>query len=295
MRIKQALIFFLVFTFGLTLLLIFFARQLGFTLFGAPAIMSQLTILAAMFVPAIGAIISQKAYLKRPLKELGFRWGPWSMYFKTYAVIIFIFAVNYTITWKFFLKPDWTLNSFINQFSAYNPSLVLPMTASEMIAIFAAITFLAAPIFNMIPSLGEEIGWRGFLLPALEPLGKIKAMVISGMIWALWHTPMIIFLGFAYGIEFWPGALLHFVLVTGFGIWMGYVWFKTRSTIQTAFMHSVFNANAYGIWTMLFVTKSKLVVGAAGTIGTVLVLILSVITIQLYLLKESDNKLRLLH
>jgi len=273
---KKALRLFLGLTFGMTVSLTIAARFMGLTLLDAPATMSQLVIAAAMFIPAISAILTQLLVVKKPLKELGFRWGPWSMYLKTYGLIVLVFAINYAITWLFITKPDFTLASFLAQFGS---SITLPIPAASMIAALTALMFIGATILNMIPSLGEEIGWRGFLLPNLEPLGQVKAMLISGVIWASWHTPMILILGFAYGREMWPGALLHFITVTGIGIWMGYIWFKTHSTILAAFMHAVFNANAYGVWSVLFINSSKLVIGAVGLIGAALCLCLGIITI----------------
>ena len=286
---KQALGFFLGITFGITLLLIAVARLLGFTLVNTPSIMSQMVVLVAMFVPALSALLTQKFVAKKPLKELGFKLGPWSMYFKTYALIVLVFVINYSLTWIFITKPDFTLVSFMNQFASLGVDMTLPIPAISMIALFVVITFVAAPIMNMIPSLGEEIGWRGFLLPNLEPLGQTKAVVISGLIWALWHTPMILILGFTYGAQAWPGVLLHFIMVTGIGIWMGYIWFKTRSTILAAFMHATFNANAYGVWSILFISNNKLIIGPAGIIGATLCLILGLVT--LYQIRKETQKL----
>jgi len=44
----------------------------------------------------------------------------------------------------------------------------------------------------MIFTFGEEFGWRGYLLPRLAPLGGISAAIITGVIWGLWHTPVIV-------------------------------------------------------------------------------------------------------
>jgi membrane protease YdiL (CAAX protease family) len=275
---RKALFVFLGLTFGVTLTLVIAARLMGFTLFGAPLLYSQLMILGAMFVPAIAAIITQLWVVKKPLKDLGFKLGPWKMYAKVYGLILLVFVINYGITWAFILKPDFTLDAFKAQ---YGIKEALPLPAWQMIAIFTFVTLISAPIFNLIPSLGEEIGWRGFLLPALEPLGKVKAMVISAVIWALWHTPMILILGFAYGAHVWPGVVLHFILVCGLGIWMGYIWFQTRSTVLAGFIHSVFNAHAYGVCSMIFISPNKLLVGAVGLINTVLLAILGISTLMI--------------
>jgi hypothetical protein len=233
----------------------------------------------------MAAIITQLWVVKKPLKDLGFKLGPWKKYAKVYGLILLVFIINYAITWAFILKPDFTLNAFMAQ---YGIKEALPLPAWQMITIFTIVTLLGSPIFNMIPSLGEEIGWRGFLLPTLEPMGQTKAIVISGMIWALWHTPMILILGFAYGAQAWPGVLLHFILVTGLGIWMGYLWLQTRSTVLAGFIHAVFNAYAYGVFSMIFISPNKLLVGAVGVVNTLLIAILGIGTLMI---SNRNNKI----
>ncbi|MGE5298324.1 MAG: CPBP family intramembrane glutamic endopeptidase [Acidobacteriaceae bacterium] len=271
---KKALLIFLISTFTLTIALIIGARLSGFSLVDKPVLMGQMAIAAAMFIPGICAILTHKLVLKKPFKELGFRFGPFRDYVKVYFSIVGLFVLTYAITWLFFLKPDFTLAPFLAQ---YGITASLPMSAPAMLGIFAIITFIGAPIFNMIPSMGEEIGWRGFLLPNLEPLGKTKAALFSGMIWALWHTPMILILGFAYGSQMWTGAIFHFVLVTSLGVWMANIYFKNRSVVLASFIHAVFNANAYGVWTMIFVSENRLLIGSTGIINVLLVFMLGIV------------------
>ena len=40
-------------------------------------------------------------------------------------------------------------------------------------------------------ALAEEIGIRGYLLPKLLPLGRKRALLVSGLVWATWHMPLI--------------------------------------------------------------------------------------------------------
>lgn len=276
---RKALYSFLGITFGLTLSAVVIARAFGFTLYGIPNLFSQLVIALCMFFPAMGALVTQVYIVKKPIKELGFYFGSWKMYLFTYLAILFVFVLNYSIVWIFIQNPDWTLDTFIRQYSGLIKDFTLPFPAHWMILLLLLVTCIAAPVMNMIPSLGEEIGWRGFLLPTLEPFGKTKAMILSGVIWALWHTPMILILGFGYGKQAWLGVLLHFFTIIGLGIWMGAIWFKTRSTILAAFIHSVFNAHAYGVWTVLFVSENKLLIGPAGVVGASLCFLLGFITL----------------
>lgn len=54
------------------------------------------------------------------------------------------------------------------------------------------------PLWSAIPALvavtllmvfGEEYGWRGYLVPKLLPLGEVRASLIVGVIWGVWHFP----------------------------------------------------------------------------------------------------------
>jgi membrane protease YdiL (CAAX protease family) len=275
MHSPKAAVYFLILCFAITLTVVFSAYLSGISLSGKSMLFSQLMIMSLMFVPGLSAIFVQKFIVKEPLKKLGFTWGKRKHYIKYFLIIALIFLLNYTITFFFFLKPDLSLSSFIN---TYMPGETLPFDSRYMVLIFVFITFFVAPVSNFFPSLGEELGWRGFLLNYLLPHGNRKAVVISGVIWALWHTPMIVLLGFGYGSHWAWGGLLHFVMVTSLGIWFGKIWVKTKSTLLIAFLHGVFNAHAYGFWTLIFVSENKLVIGSVGIINVCLCLIVGIIS-----------------
>ena len=57
---------------------------------------------------------------------------------------------------------------------------------------------LAGFTINGLFAFGEEYGWRGWLADELRPLGAFWANVITGVLWGLWHAPLIL-LGFNYG------------------------------------------------------------------------------------------------
>ena len=57
------------------------------------------------------------------------------------------------------------------------------MPTGLIVAIQIAISFTLGPLINTLLALGEELGWRGFLLPSLLPLGQWRAILISGLIW----------------------------------------------------------------------------------------------------------------
>lgn len=53
-----------------------------------------------------------------------------------------------------------------------------------------------------IIALGEELGWRGYLMPKLQEVMSMPgSLVLGGIIWGLWHAPVIILYGLNYGTE----------------------------------------------------------------------------------------------
>lgn len=89
---------------------------------------------------------------------------------------------------------------------------------------FAMIPLLA--VFNSVVAFGEEVGWRGWLLPTLRPLGVWPALVLSGAIWGLWHAPVTL-LGHNFNEPNLWGVVLMAIGSIGWGIAFG--WSRLRS------------------------------------------------------------------
>jgi uncharacterized protein len=78
--------------------------------------------------------------------------------------------------------------------------------------------FLLVATTGMVRSvangLGEEIGWRGFLAPALvKHLGFTQGALLTGAIWGLWHMPILLFADYNAGTPWWFAMTCFFILV----------------------------------------------------------------------------------
>ncbi|MBP1584285.1 MAG: CPBP family intramembrane metalloprotease [Lachnospiraceae bacterium] len=98
-------------------------------------------------------------------------------------------------------------------------------------------------IFVGIPSaIGEEIGWRGFMLPALcERLGEVKTLFVTGLIWAAWHLPLLAFGDYMEGAPVWFKLPAFVLCIVPVGIIAGYLTYKSRSIWPATFLHGAHN------------------------------------------------------
>ncbi|PPF35656.1 CPBP family intramembrane glutamic endopeptidase [Pseudoclavibacter sp. AY1H1] len=122
-----------------------------------------------------------------------------------------------------------------------NLELPLPVV---VLVLLQLVSIPVGAFLNLIPALGEELGWRGWLLPKLLRLGTVPALLISGLIWGLWHAPLIL-LGYNYVDA--PGWL-GLTMMTGMCILVGavFAWLRIRSESvwPAALAHGAFNAAA---------------------------------------------------
>lgn len=140
---------------------------------------------------------------------------------------------------------------------------------------------LISPLLNTIPTFGEEFGWRGYLQPKLMPLGGRKAVLWVGVIWGVWHWPVIL-MGHNYGPEYFgapflgPLAMVWFTL--SLSIIFGWGTIKAGSVWPAVIAHGAVNGLA-GI-SMVFIQGEPNTilgptpVGVVGGVGLTLTALL---------------------
>ncbi|MCL4516302.1 MAG: CPBP family glutamic-type intramembrane protease [Firmicutes bacterium] len=254
-------------TFGLTWgveLAMIFGWHVSFV--RTPPMQAQLIVAAVMFAPALAAFITARFITREGFAKTGLRFGPFRAYVQVYFLIPAIFIAAYALTWLLGLgRPDWALRDFMKLVGSGFPAGSAP-AASTMLLVIALGSITFAPLVNSLVAFGEEFGWRGYLLPKLLPLGKWRAMVISGVIWGLWHAP-IVAVGFNYPGYPILGVLLMTLLATFMGVYLAYLRIEFDSTALASFGHGVFNSQGYGIWRILFPAVNPVIGGFTGVVG----------------------------
>ena len=106
-----------------------------------------------------------------------------------------------------------------------------------------------APWLNMLFAVGEEAGWRGAMYPLLkERFGRARGRILGGVIWGVWHWPIMLLAGYEYGTAYWgapvTGPLLFCLIATVLGILLDYLYEKTGCIWVPALCHGAINAFA---------------------------------------------------
>jgi membrane protease YdiL (CAAX protease family) len=186
----------------------------------------QLAILPGSFAPAIAATI-----VRIFITHEGFD--------------VALFIPTIVRTWPIYLT-GWLLPAAIAviSYSAIRASR-LRTYASEVKPIGQHLSFLAVlPLVAVaaVPlALGEEFGWRVYLQSHLFPGAPLLAALVTGLIWALWHLPLIR-MGYGYPTERGKGFVAFTVWAVLFSIFLGWIYARTGDVWGVSLAHMASNA-----------------------------------------------------
>lgn len=210
---------------------------------------------ALMISPTVAAFITLKIR-KRSISSL-----PWSLkelkYLKlAYITPLLYVSIAYVLIWLF------GFGEFINTETILKWSDELGINSSNHTLVVAVMIFLlltVGVIKNLGSTLGEEIGWRGFLLFELRKVMSFRAVSItSGLIWAIWHFP-VIHLMYGRGENLFLHLGAFTIMILGISVILAYYTFKSNSLWVAAIYHSIHNIYIQKIATPLTISNDNTV------------------------------------
>lgn len=191
--------------------------------------------------------------------------------------LVFIFGnvLHVTIFGHLVLSTDelvQSLTALVGQDVSNNAGELPPPIVLLIGGMWSAI--LAGWTINALFAMGEEYGWRGLLWEELKSKGIVKANIILGVIWGLWHAPLIL-QGYNYPGHPLLGVVFMMVFTTGFTFVLTALRERYKSVWPSAAAHGLFNATG-GLLALFTVGTSPLLVGPIGIFGAALLVVIGI-------------------
>ena len=170
------------------------------------------------------------------------------------------------------------------------------LTINNPLALAGVLVLLAA---IMVPvqllELGEEIGWRGWLLGfQVEKYGEKKAVLINGIEWGIVHLPLIHF-GFNYSLDNpgapWTNMLMMVLVCVVLGIIFSYITIRTENCMYAAIMHGVINViGELPVFMTPHMESTLLGPNPTGVIGLMFLIVLAIALFVMLKSKSVDKQ-----
>lgn len=217
--------------------------------------MFNLFLVLAMFTPLFSALT-----VKASFKEMG-----WKPRFKgnvkliLFSLLIPAICAILGAGIFYLIFPNAFDSNLTSLAQAAGPEAYESMKAqgvTPLILVLAAEIAAAtyAPFISAFVTIGEEAGWRGFMYSYLkEHFGKTKGRIIGGIIWGVWHWPVMLVGGYEYGKVYLGAPVLGLIVFCIFtviaGILLDYVYEKSGTIWMAALLHGAINANTVFYYT----------------------------------------------
>ncbi len=191
------------------------------------------------WTPGLAALITFSIF-QNTRAALRWRWLRAKGTFGAYLLPLFYILPVYFAAW-IAIPHAYDASSFIKSSATLLGFTLHPGLATYGLFVPLSLTF---GLLNRFPyTLGEELGWRGFLAPILyEKHGFITSSLLTGVIWAVWHYPLLYGLGLFSGPEAGGRIGCFTVMVVGLAFVFGWLRLKTGSMWPCVLMHASHNA-----------------------------------------------------
>jgi membrane protease YdiL (CAAX protease family) len=192
-------------------------------------------ILGLMWCPGVSGLLTRLAF-QGNLRGLGLGWGQTKYQLASYWIPFAYSSCVYVPFWLagYHDSNNRSLAALMHRF----PNLPRASVALILFLLLATVGVLA----SCLSALGEELGWRGFLVPQLAKITSYPRLaMISGAIWALWHYPIILFADYRGGGPLWYSLVCFTVMVLGISFLFAWMRLKSGSIWTGVLLHASHN------------------------------------------------------
>jgi len=183
-------------------------------------------VFALMWCPGVSALATRLAF-QGNVRGQGWRWGA-----TRWAALAYVLPLGYAT-------------------AAYGLVWLAGLGGADLGRFrIGVVTFLVlGSLQSLLSATGEELGWRGFLVPTLaRTMSFGRTAVVSGAIWAAWHVPLIAFADYNAGTPTWYAVLCFAVMVVSLAVPLAWLRLRSGSVWPAAILHASHNLFVQGFF-----------------------------------------------
>lgn len=196
------------------------------------------------------------------------------------AILLFI-GLQTVLNWLFKMGQAPDLSLLFAQASAAG------MTPTIMMIVITAQTIILGPFLGLLVTFGEEYGWRGYLQTSLYGLGRARGVALVGVIWGIWHWP-VIWMGHNYPGHPYLGSLLMVLFCIGLAYILGYAVLKARGVWIAAFLHALVNQSFAYSMGMIYTPRDTALSFGIGVYGLIVFALVVALILRDPVWKQSE-------
>lgn len=241
-------------------------------------------IFALMYMPAMASTIARLAF-REGFGDVSFRLGGHEgrrTVLLAWAYPMVVGCLAYGVAWA----------TGLGKFQPPLPaqSHLYTASAAENLLRSLALTATLGTAVSCLSAFGEELGWRGYMLTRLIVAGVPKPVLISGLIWAFWHVPLILSGQYAAGTQPLLSAMLFVIGVVADAYLAAYVRLRSGSVWPAVMFHGAANAIIQGTFDRATVGTPQ-IVGESGWLpATIAVIVVLIVTRGPWTLQRSPGQ-----
>jgi len=208
---------------------------------------------------------------KEAFAKTGMAGGNWKVWLGYGVILVAYYGLQTFLNYLFKLGQVVDLKTALPQVAAS------PIPESALLPILAIQTVIVGPLLGLIISFGEEYGWRGYLQTELIRLGRVRGIFLLGVIWGIWHWP-VIWMGYNFPGQPVLGSVAMVVLCIILAFFLGYAVLKSNGVWTAAYLHALSNQSLSFFMLMLYMPSNILFsfgIGLPGlALGAIIVLLI---------------------
>ena len=233
-------------------------------------------------VSLIVLLVVRIASGKEAFREAGLSGGKW------YAWPLVWLAIMAYHTVQILLNMAFRLGYNVDSTPLITTAEAVGMNFPTYLVLGYVNALVLNPLLGLVIAFGEEYGWRGYLQSELAKLGRVKGVLLVGVIWGIWHAPVIA-MGYNYPGHPVIGPIAFLVFNIFLAIFLGYIMLKTGSVWLAAFGHAVLNSGYQWLTSVVNTPNDPLYAFGPGIYGIAFAFLLSLVILRDPIWKVNES------